>query len=146
SPQNILVSTKGVAKLIDFGIAKARDRIAGDTSAGLLKGKVQYMAPEQALGQKLDSRADIFAIGAILYHLFAGKPAYEGENQLATLHNLTSGRAPAPLPASVPKSVEDVIKKAMAFAPESRFATGADMQRALEKAMVEAQISTSTAD
>ena len=64
SPHNILVTTKGVAKVIDFGIAKARDRLAGDTNAGVLKGKIQYMAPEQALGRKVDRRADVWAIGA----------------------------------------------------------------------------------
>ena len=64
SPHNILVSTKGVAKVIDFGIAKARDRMAGETNAGVLKGKIQYMAPEQALGRKVDRRADFWAVGA----------------------------------------------------------------------------------
>ncbi len=146
SPQNILVSTKGVAKLIDFGIAKAKDRMSGETSAGLLKGKVQYMAPEQALGQAVDARADIWAIGAILYHVFAGRPAYDGDNQLAQLHQLTSGKPPLPLPANVPKPVADVIKKALSFNPSARFASAAEMQRALEKAMVEAEISSSPAD
>ena len=146
SPQNILVSTKGVAKLIDFGIAKAKDRLSGETSAGLLKGKVQYMAPEQALGQKVDARADIWAIGSILYHLFAGKPAYEGENQLATLHLLTSGKPPMPLPPKVPRPVVDVIRRAMNFNPEGRYETSAELQRALEKAMLDAHIATTTAD
>src|SRR6185437_5310470 len=74
SPHNILVSTKGVAKVIDFGIAKARDRLAGETNAGVLKGKIQYMAPEQALGRVVDRRADLWAIGVSLYHLITGKP------------------------------------------------------------------------
>jgi serine/threonine protein kinase len=146
SPQNILVSTKGVAKLIDFGIAKAKDRLSGETSAGLLKGKVQYMAPEQALGQPIDARADIWAVGAILYHVFTGKPAYDGDNQLAQLHQLTSGKPPLPLPASVPAAVGDVIKKCLSFKPESRFATAADLQRAIERAMLDAGISTSPSD
>ena len=146
SPQNILVSTKGVAKLIDFGIAKAKDRLAGETSAGLLKGKVQYMAPEQALGQPIDGRADLWSIGSILYHVFAGKPAYDGENQLAQLHLLTSGTPPAPLPASVPRPVADVITRTLSFRPDDRYASAADLQRALEKAMLDAGITTSPAD
>ncbi len=146
SPQNILVSTKGVAKLIDFGIAKAKDRLSGETSAGLLKGKVQYMAPEQALGQPIDARADIWAIGAILYHAFAGKPAYDGDNQLAQLHQLTSGKPPLPLPVTVPRQVAAVIKKSLSFNPASRYANAAELQRAIEKAMLDAAITTSPAD
>ena len=86
SPQNILVAAKGAAKVIDFGIAKARDRLAGETSTGILKGKIQYMAPEQALGEATDRRADIWAVGAVLYHMIAGRPQFDGPNQLATLH------------------------------------------------------------
>ena len=68
--------------LIDFGVAKARDRVSQDTSAGQLKGKIRYMAPEQALGQKIDHRADVWAVGAMLYELFAGHPPYEGANEV----------------------------------------------------------------
>src|ERR1019366_8718221 len=60
SPQNILVGSRGVAKLIDFGIAKARDRLTGDTNPGLMKGKIHYTAPEQAHGVEVDRRADVF--------------------------------------------------------------------------------------
>src|SRR5690606_5718613 len=65
SPQNILVSNAGTTKIIDFGVAKAKDRVSQDTSAGQLKGKIRYMAPEQALGRALDHRADVWALGAI---------------------------------------------------------------------------------
>jgi serine/threonine-protein kinase len=146
SPQNILVTDKGVSKLIDFGIAKARDRVAGETSSGLLKGKIQYMAPEQAIGGALDRRADVWAIGAILYHLLAGKPPYDADNQMATLRLLTSGRPPLPLPGAVPAAVSAVVRKALAFKPENRFATALEMHKALEAAMVAAGLTTSTAD
>ena len=102
SPQNILVSTKGVAKVIDFGIAKARDRVSGDTSTGQVKGKVRYMAPEQAMGRTIDRRADVWAIGAILYHMLSGKPPYDGETDVQALMTLTSGLPPVPLPPTVP--------------------------------------------
>jgi serine/threonine-protein kinase len=146
SPQNILVSTAGVAKLIDFGIAKARDRLAGDTNTGSLKGKIQYMAPEQALGANVDRRADLWAIGAILYHYLSGTPPFEGVNQLATLHRLTSGKPPLPLPATVPAPIVAIVKRALAHAPNERFATAAELQAALERAMVEAHLSTTAAD
>src|SRR6478752_2028350 len=94
SPQNILVTSRGVAKLIDFGVAKARDRVSGDTSTGLFKGKVQYMAPEQALGRPVDARADLWAVGAILYTFASGDPPFQGDNQVQTLYQLTTGKAP----------------------------------------------------
>jgi hypothetical protein len=140
SPQNILVNMKGVAKLIDFGIAKARDRVAGDTNAGTLKGKVRYMAPEQALGNPIDRRADVWAIGGILYHLLSGKPPYEGENDVQTLLVLTSGRPPVPLPPSVHPAISAVVKRALSAAPNKRFDTAADMQQAIEDAMVAAKL------
>jgi serine/threonine protein kinase len=146
SPHNILVSTKGIAKLIDFGIAKAVSRVGNDTNSGVLKGKIQYMAPEQALGRHVDRRADIWAIGAIAYHLFAGKPAFEGDNHLATLHLLGSGRPPVPLPDSVHPSIRAVVRKALAHSPENRYSTAAELKDAIEDAMIEAMVPTTSAD
>ncbi len=146
SPQNILVTSRGVAKLIDFGIAKARDRLSGDTNTGFLKGKVHYMAPEQALGSAIDRRADVWAIGAILYHYLAGEQLYEAPNQLATLHMLTSGKPPKPLPSTVPAVVKDVVMRALSHDREKRYATAAELQAALEEAMVSAKLTTTTAD
>jgi serine/threonine-protein kinase len=146
SPQNVLVSVKGVAKLIDFGIAKARDRAAGDTNSGLLKGKVQYMAPEQALGKPIDRRADVWAVGAVLYHLLSGAPPFEGENQLATLHMLSTGDPPKPLPDSVPAPVAAVVHAALEFDPEKRIATAAELGRRLEDALIEAKARATHAD
>ncbi len=146
SPQNVLVSAKGIAKLIDFGIAKARDRIAGDTNAGQVKGKIRYMSPEQAVGNSaVDRRADIWAVGAILYHLLSGKPPYDGENDVQALMVLTSGRPPVPLPASVHPALVGVVKRALTATVENRFATAAEMQQAIEDAMVSAQIVTTPA-
>jgi serine/threonine protein kinase len=135
SPQNVLVSTKGQAKLIDFGIAKARDRVAGDTSTGFLKGKILYMAPEQALGKPVDRRADVWAVGAVLYHMLAGVPPYEGANQLATLHLLTQEGPPPPLPAHVPPQVVEVVARALTKDHARRIATAEELQRMLEWAM-----------
>jgi serine/threonine protein kinase len=146
SPHNILVSSKGIAKLIDFGIAKARSRVGNDTNSGVLKGKIQYMAPEQALGRSVDRRADLWAIGAILYHLLAGRPAYEGDNQLATLHLLGSGRPPVPLPDAVHPAIKAIVRKALSHSPENRYETAAEMREAIEDAMIEAMVPTTSAD
>ncbi len=143
SPQNIMVTQKGVAKLIDFGIAKARDRMAGDTGAGLLKGKVHYMPPEQAMGKHVDARADVWAIGAIAYHLLSGHLPFDGENHLATLHLLTSGRPPLPLMEAHP-SVAFSVRRAMTFEVDKRIGSCAELQQELEEAMHEAELSTTS--
>ncbi len=144
SPQNILVSTRGAAKLIDFGIAKARDRLAPETAAGLLKGKVRYMAPEQALGRRVDRRVDLWAVGATLYHLLSGTAPFEGENELVTLNRLTSGQPPPPLPESVHPAVAGVVMRSLNNNPEERYATAADMARAIDAAAIEAGLMAST--
>ncbi len=146
SPHNILVSAGGVAKLIDFGIAKARDRGIGETNAGTLKGKIHYMAPEQALGGAIDRRADIWAVGAVLYHLLSGKPPFSGDNQLATLHQLASGKPPPPLPATVHPAVAGIVRRALAHDREKRFSTADGLRGAIEAAMVSARHVTTTAD
>jgi eukaryotic-like serine/threonine-protein kinase len=145
SPQNVLVTTKGIAKLIDFGIAKARDRLSDDTSAGQVKGKVAYMAPEQAFGRPVDGRADVWAVGAVLYHLIAGRPPFEAENDIQTLFKLSSGRPPMPLPPGTPPAVAAVVQRCLLHAPEARFATAAELQAALEEAMVEASLPANAA-
>ncbi len=145
SPQNVLVSNKGVAKLIDFGIAKARDRIAGDTNAGQVKGKIRYMSPEQAVGGAVDRRADLWAVGAILYHLISGKPPYDGENDVQALMVLTSGRPPVPLPPGTHPAIVSIVKRTLIADVDARFATAAELQQALEDAMVDANLATKPA-
>jgi len=145
SPQNILVSNAGATLIIDFGVAKARDRVSQDTSAGQLKGKIRYMAPEQALGRELDRRADVWALGSILYELFAGVPPYDAPNEVATLHKLTSGVPPAPLPAHVPEPVRAVVERSLAYDPQDRYATCLELNLALESAMIEIGEPTSVA-
>jgi eukaryotic-like serine/threonine-protein kinase len=137
SPQNILVSNTGSTMLIDFGVAKARDRVSQDTSAGQLKGKIRYMAPEQALGKQIDHRADVWAVGAMLYEMFAGHPPYDGANEVATLHKLTGGAPPPELPQSIPEVIRVVIERALAYDAENRFVTALEMNLACEGAMME---------
>jgi len=132
SPQNILISSKGVAKLIDFGVAKARHRVTEETSTGTIKGKLQYMSPQPALGQTVDRRADIWAVGATLYRLLARRPVFHGKTSLHTFKRLTSRTPPEPLPPSVPWALASIVLKALSFEPERRFGTAAELAAALE--------------
>jgi serine/threonine-protein kinase len=134
SPQNILVSTGGDVKVIDFGVAKARDRLA-ETRDGTLKGRINYMAPEHVLGREVDRRADVFALGALLYELLSGRAPYAASNEAATLHQLVQGEPPVPLPASVPPGVARVVSRALGHDPAERYATADELRRALLEAV-----------
>ena len=147
SPHNILVSTKGTAKLIDFGIATARSRAGAETSSGVLKGKIQYMAPEQALGQRLDRRADIWAVGAILYTLLDGEAALRGREPARhpAPARLRAGRR-CRLPSSVHPAISAIVRRALSFAADHRYASASDLRDAIERAMIAAQCTTTASE
>ena len=146
SPHNILLSAEGDAKLIDFGIAKARDRIFETTTGGDLKGRARYMAPEQARAEETDRRADIWAVGAVLYFLLEGKAPFDAENDVTVLISLVRG-APPPRPtADAPSGVIDVVMRCLSIDREKRYATAADVESALEQAMRDARLATTTSD
>jgi eukaryotic-like serine/threonine-protein kinase len=146
SPHNVLCSTRGVVKLVDFGIAKSGSDGGDQAESGVLKGKIQYMAPEQALGKAVDRRADLWGVGAILYHVLAGKAPYEGDTQLAMLHMLGSGVPPQALPPDVHPAIAALARKALALDPAKRYATAAELRDAIERTMVVAQVVTTAAD
>ena len=137
SPQNILVSDKGVVKLIDFGVAKANDRLSADTTDGHTKGKLRYMAPEQALARPVDRRADVWATGAVAFDLLEGHPPYDGHNDLARLFKLMDTSPPPTFVSNVPGPIAQVIRKALERDPDARWATAAAMRIAIEAALDE---------
>ncbi|NUP11139.1 MAG: serine/threonine protein kinase [Polyangiaceae bacterium] len=136
SPQNILVSSGGVVKIVDFGVAKALGR-SGETSAGQLKGKVPFMSPEQAKGGKLDRRTDIFALGIILYRLATGTHPFLDENDIKTMRNIITRPVMPPRvkTPSVPVELERTILRALQKDPEKRHATAAELEAELEGIM-----------
>jgi serine/threonine-protein kinase len=146
SPPNVLLTTSGIAKLIDFGIASTHVHSSEETDTGVLKGKAHFMAPEQALGHVVDRRADVWAVGAILYHLLAGRPPYDGQEYLATLRLITSGRPPAALPPEVHPAICAVALKALAYDPARRYETAAQMREAIEDAISKARVNTTNAE
>ena len=128
SPQNILITEDGVPKLIDFGIAKARERLARETSTGITKGKIAYMSPEQARGAEIDRRADVWAIAAVAYELLEGRPIIEGPNEVARL-NVLVHRPLQPTFEHTPPVAAGVLERALAFYPRDRQATAAEGAR-----------------
>lgn len=136
SPANILLSSGGDVKLIDFGVAKAADRLAEQTRTGVLKGKVSYMAPEQVLRMPPDRRTDIWAAGVVLYRLVAGRLPFEGD--IATVvRQLKFGEPVPPLPPGTPRPVSEIVHQALAREPQDRYQTAADMRRAIQYAYAE---------
>jgi serine/threonine-protein kinase len=133
SPQNILVSVKGQTKLIDFGIAKAQAAPSEETRAGILKGKLYYMPPEQALRRPVDRRADVWAIGAVLYRLLSGRTPYESASPVTSLKLLTTRSSPPPLPASIDRELSALVLRALSPEPAERPSTALELQAALEQ-------------
>ena len=146
SPQNVLVALNGCPKLIDFGVAKARDRMIGETSGVVVKGKIRYIPPQQALGLPIDRRADIWSMGALLYMGIAGETPYRGDNDLEVLRQIISGSPPDPLPSTVPEPISRVIGGCLQHAPSARYQTALELRTAIEQAMTEASAPYSVAD
>ena len=135
SPQNLLVTYDGVTKVVDFGVAKATALGGGATVAGQVKGKVSYMAPEQVNGEGLDRRADVFALGIVLYALTTGKHPFRRESEAATMYNICSPEpvvAPSRVRPDFPKELEPIILKALEKDREKRFGSCDEMLRALD--------------
>jgi serine/threonine-protein kinase len=123
-------------KLIDFGVAKASERLAEQTRPGVLKGKVSYMAPEQVLRTSPDRRTDVWAAGVVLYRLIAQRLPYEGDIP-SIVRQIKFGEPVPPLPAGTPRPVAEIVHRSLAREPQDRFQTAADMRRAIQYAYAE---------
>lgn len=132
SPQNILVTYDGNVKVVDFGIAKAVNKVA-QTRAGVLKGKYSYMSPEQALGDPIDHKTDIFALGIILYETTTGTRLFKRHNELATLQAIIKCEFVPPSEAlpGYPGDLEAILSKALAKRPEDRYQDARELSKAL---------------
>src|SRR5262249_50172221 len=130
---NVMISETGEVKLIDFGIVKTARARPSQTQSGQINGNLEYMAPEQARGQAVDARADLFSLGVLAHTAATGEPLYRGENVLELLNRAAVGpgdderariaRLPAPLPA--------LLGRALAIDPRDRFQSAGDFREAL---------------
>jgi serine/threonine protein kinase len=133
SPQNVLVSFEGAVKLIDFGVARAFGRVAHTSPVGL-KGKIEYMSPEQASAEDVDHRADVFALGIVLWEVLTGRRLYRRETELATMRAILDDPIPRPSEvANVPPELDAVVMRALRKKREGRFSSAHEMALALER-------------
>jgi eukaryotic-like serine/threonine-protein kinase len=132
SPPNILMSRNGEVKLVDFGLAKATSQLE-QTDPGVVKGKFSYLSPEAAWGKEVDRRADIFAVGIILYEMLTGKRLFYGETDYQTVELVRQAHVPSlsAQNSEVDAELEAVVRRALARDPEQRYQTAGELQDAI---------------
>jgi eukaryotic-like serine/threonine-protein kinase len=132
SPPNILLSKNGEIKVVDFGLAKANSQIES-TDPGVVKGKFSYLSPEAASGLEVDARADIFAIGILLWEMFTGRRLFYGDTDYQTVELVRQARIPsiAALNPEIEPDLEQIVRKALARDPDQRYDQAADLSDAL---------------
>ncbi|MGK4003998.1 serine/threonine-protein kinase [Sorangium sp. So ce1036] len=133
SPHNVFVTYDGQVKLIDFGIVKLVGRSV-ETATGVIKGKVAYMPPEQIEGSGVDRRADLYAVGVMLWEAATGTRMWKGATDVAIMHRVLLGDVPRPsaVTPDIPEELERIILKALATNREHRHATALELESDLE--------------
>jgi eukaryotic-like serine/threonine-protein kinase len=139
SPQNVIVGVDGIARVLDFGIAKAAGRLQS-TRDGQLKGKFAYMAPEQMANAPVDRRADVYAASVILWEMLANRQLFRGESDAAIFREAMMSEAPPPtsLVPGLPAVLDGIVMRGLARDPNDRYPTARDMALAIESAVLPA--------
>ena len=147
SPPNILISKMGEVKLVDFGLAKANSQIES-TDQGVVKGKFSYLSPEAASGLEVDSRADIFAVGILLWEMFTGRRLFYGDTDYQTVELVRQARIPsiAALNPDIDSELEGIVRKALAREPNDRYQDAADLGDALAQYLFSHQMKVTARD
>jgi len=139
TPHNVFVTYQGQVKVVDFGIAKAVGR-ASETRQGVVKGKVRYMAPEQAMGRLVDRRADVFSVGVMLWEIATGRRLWKDVDDLAIVQALISGQIPSSpklFNDAIPDEIDRICRRALAGNVEERYATAEEFRLELEQYLAE---------
>jgi serine/threonine-protein kinase len=147
SPPNILISRRGEVKLVDFGLAKATSQLES-TDPGVVKGKFSYLSPEAASGKDVDRRADIFAVGILLYELLTAKRLFYGETDYQTVELVRQAKVPpiAPQNPEVQPELEQIIRKALSRDLSARYQSAGDLQDALAQYLFSQRLKVTSRD
>ena len=143
-PANLLIEPGGKVKLTDFGVARIQDSGEATRTQGSMVGTLKYMAPEQVQGLKIDSRADLFSVGVVLYQLLTDKRPFDGDNDFSIIHQIIGHTPPPPssFNARLPTAIDAVVARALAKDRDQRFATARDFASALQSAIRRAEDAT----
>jgi serine/threonine protein kinase len=138
SPTNLMVGFDGSVKLVDFGVAKVADRV-NETKSGAVKGKIGYLSPEQARGQRLDRRSDLYALGIVMWEMLTVERLYKRDSDFAAMSAIIT--EPTPPPSSrrrdVPPELDRLVLRALAKSPDERFQTAEELGEAIEAVAVQ---------
>lgn len=145
SPPNVLITKNGEVKIVDFGLAKANSQLE-KSEPGIIKGKFSYLSPEAAMGQEVDARTDVFAVGIILWELLAGQRLFLGDTDFQTVKRVQAANVPAisGINKKVPQDLEKIIAKSLARDPSQRYATARELGNDLTKFLFRYGVPVST--
>jgi serine/threonine-protein kinase len=135
-PANVLINQEGLLKIVDFGVAAAhREGDTQLTKTGYVIGSPKYMAPEQILGKKVDERADIYALGVIMYEMVTGVPPYSRGDHMSVMYQHVQGKARVPreINPALPQGLSDLVAKAMSVDKSKRHQSMEELRAAFEK-------------
>ncbi len=139
-PANVMITRTGAVKVMDFGIARAlSDNAATVTQTAAVIGTAQYLSPEQARGEAVDARSDVYSTGCLLYELLTGKPPFQGDSPVAVAYQHVRENAPAPstVNPAVPPALDSIVMKALAKNPLNRYQSAAEMREDLQRALAD---------
>ena len=147
SPPNVLITKNGEVKIVDFGLAKANSQLE-KSEPGIIKGKFSYLSPEAAMGQEVDARTDIFAVGIILWELLSGQRLFLGDTDFQTVKKVQAAAVPAvsQINKKVPQDLERIIARSLARDPTQRYTTARALGQDLSKFLFKYGVPVSTFD